>query len=138
MTSFTPTKSSILTNNTSANMLKSKAAAIIPKKHTPPADIAKKRKRGAVDDIDTIMIESTKNISSLATTLETQMKTSTSNQGLQQSFLSGFTPPVQGMMSSIALGLGKVSEESHIDCLISVLSCIKDFINNKKKTQPES
>lgn len=70
------------------------------------------------------MVESSQNISSPASTLETALKTPT----LKQQLTSECTPAVQGMLPSITLGLNKVPEEHQMNCLISILSCINTFI----------
>jgi len=70
------------------------------------------------------MVQSSQNISSLASTLETALKSS----ALKQKLTSEHTPAVQGMLPSITLGLNKVSEEHQMDCLISILSYINTFV----------
>ncbi|CAL1687579.1 unnamed protein product [Lasius platythorax] len=111
-------------DNISASTLKTLAANVTFKKQTPSADIPKKRKRETIDELDRVMLESSQNISSLASTLETALKTPT----LKQKLTPECTPAIQGMLPSITLGLNKVPEEHQMDCLISILSCIKTFV----------
>ncbi|XP_018315640.1 uncharacterized protein, partial [Mycetomoellerius zeteki] len=83
---------SILSDNASASVLKAAASKIVPKKQTPPPDI-KKRKRGLTDKENALMLQSSKNISSLANTLETVLKNSS-----KQLAVSEVTSEVQTMM----------------------------------------
>jgi len=112
-------------------VLKTIAPTIIPQKKTPPLDKIKKRKRNSneVNETDAIMQQSSKNISSLACTLETvlqgQILTPKTSQQLTLPEVS--TPAAQNMTGSIALGLSKVPAEHHMDCLIRVLFCINEF-----------
>ncbi|XP_018361214.1 PREDICTED: cell wall protein RBR3-like [Trachymyrmex cornetzi] len=121
-----PSNLSILSDNASASVLKAAVSKIVPKKQTPPSDI-KKRKRGLTDEEDAIMLQSSKNISSLANTLETVLKNPTS----KQLAVSEVTSEVQTMIGPIALGLNKVPMEYQMDCLIHILSSINDFAKKK-------
>lgn len=122
------TKSST-SDNISASTLKTLAANVTIKKKTPSADISKKRKRETIDEVDRVMVQSSQNISSLANTLDTALKTS----ALKQQLTSECTPAVQGMLPSITLGLNKVPEEHQMDCLISILSCINTFVKKDRE-----
>ena len=78
--------------------------------------------------MDTVLLQSSKNVSSLASTLETALKQQVSIPiASQQLAVHEVTPAVQSMIGSIALGLSKVSVEWQMDCLIRILSCINEF-----------
>lgn len=98
------------------------ASAIVPTKTVPSADIKKRKRQKSLDEVDTIMMESSKNISSLADTLSTVLK-----KNLNQS-QPDVSSEVQIMIGSLAVGLSKVPEESQMDCLISLFSCINTYI----------
>jgi len=108
-------------------MEKTMAFVIIPQKKIPMVDTVKKRKRGSIDEMDALILESSKSICSLSTTLKAALKTSTLLE-VQKLDKSGWSPAIQGMMGSIALGLSKVPEECQMDCLISILSEINRFV----------
>jgi len=115
-------------------VLKTIAPTIIPQKKTPPLDKIKKRKRNSneVNETDAIMQQSFKNISSLACTLETVLQGQISTPKTSQQLTLPETPlAIQNMTGSIILGLSKVPEEHHMDCLIRVLSCINEFAKKK-------
>ncbi|EFN68488.1 hypothetical protein EAG_06056 [Camponotus floridanus] len=85
--SFASTKSST-SDNISVSTLKTLAANVTINKKTPSTDISKKRKRETIDEVDRVMVQSSQNISSLASTLETALKTS----ALKQQLTSECTP----------------------------------------------
>lgn len=101
-------------------------SAITPRKLTPPADNTKKRKHQTSDEVDAAMVKSSENISSLANTLEIALKKNITS--VSESTKPKLSAAVENMMSGIALGLGKVHEDHQMDCFISILNCINNFI----------
>jgi len=81
-------------------------STITPQKLTPPAD-TKKRKRQTNDEVDTVMLESSKNISSLANTLEMALKQNLTS-AVSQPTKPELPHAVENMMSGIALGLSSL------------------------------
>lgn len=113
-------------SNASTSVAKAIVSTITPQKLTPSAD-TKKRKWQTNDEIDTVMLESSKNISSLANTLEMALKQNLTSVE-SQTTKPELPHAVENMMSGIALGLSKVCEERQMDCFISILACINEFI----------
>ncbi|XP_072764662.1 uncharacterized protein [Anoplolepis gracilipes] len=113
-------------SNASTSVAKVIVSTITPQKLTPSAD-TKKRKWQTNDEIDTVMLESSKNISSLANTLEMALKQNLTSVE-SQTTKPELPHAVENMMSGIALGLSKVCEERQMDCFISILACINEFI----------
>lgn len=130
--SFSSTSNSLTSqSNASTSVAKAIVSTITPQRLTPPAD-TKKRKRQTNDEVDTVMLESSKNISSLANTLEMALKQNLTSAVSQPTKPKPTKPElphaVENMMSGIALGLSKVCEEHQMDCFISILACINEFI----------
>lgn len=80
----------------------------------------------APEEIETVMILSSKNIYSLTNTLETAFKVI--SQPATSQLLEGCTSAIQGMIGSAILGLTKVPEKRQMKYLITVLICIKNFV----------
>lgn len=73
------------------------------------------------------MQESSRNIASLANTLEIALKEKIMSAESQPK-KKELPDAVENMISGIALGLSKVHEEHQMDCFISILACINEFI----------